>query len=398
MTHTQALTRLKSASWRHQPATQRIFKLLDGEEKHTRAVGGVVRDSLLGRLRDSAEIDFATELLPEHVMSRAAGEGISAYPTGIEHGTVTLRVDDLMFEVTTLRDDVETDGRHAKVVFGTDWLRDAARRDFTLNALYTDMDGTLFDPLGGLGDCLAGKVKFIGDADQRIIEDRLRVYRFFRFSASHGDQVFDRRGLEACKNAADTLEALSAERVGVEMMRMLELPYICKTLRSLMRAGVLSLDSSLLQQLARYELSNDIPLAAGRLALFMGSKSPDEIQSMWRLSNAEIKAAIALRDAALLLSEGQVNEVAYRFADVAKTAVSVAAAMQDWSGAWQDETSDILRATRVPPFPIKGNDLMEAGLKPGPALGRKLHRLERDWIESGFRLNRRELLARVKLD
>lgn len=397
MTHSNAIARLKSAPWRRHETTQRIFKLLDGEARRTRAVGGVVRDTILGRVRESAEIDFATELLPEHVMSRAAGEGISAYPTGIEHGTVTLKIDDQLFEVTTLRDDVETDGRHAKVVFGTDWLHDAARRDFTLNALYADMNGGLFDPLGGLGDCLAGKVRFIGDADARIAEDRLRVYRFYRFSASHGDQVFDRRGLSACKDAAGTLDALSAERVGVEMMRMLELPHISKTLRSMTRAGILSLDRAVLQQLARYDLLTDVPLAAGRVALILGTVEPKHLQEVWRLSNAEIKAATALRDAAALLAEGQVNEVAYRFADVSKTAVSVAAALQDWSEAWLEETVDIMRATRVPAFPIKGNDLMEAGLKPGPAMGRKLHRLERDWIESGFRLNRKELLARVKL-
>lgn len=397
MTHTRALAKLKSAPWRLEAATQRIFKLLDGDGQRTRAVGGIVRDSLLGRMRDSAEVDFATELLPEQVMSRAAGENIAAYPTGIEHGTVTLKIGDQVFEVTTLRRDIETDGRHAKVTFGTDWLEDAGRRDFTLNALYADMDGTLFDPLGGLGDCLAGKVRFIGDADQRIAEDRLRVYRFFRFSASHGDQVFDQRGLEACKAAAATLHALSAERVGVEVMRMLELPYIFKTLRTMARAGILPIDGAVLRQLSRYDAMTDVPLAAGRLAFILGAVEADELQSIWRLSNAEMKAAKAMRDAALLLSEGQINEVAYRFADVAKTSVCVAAAMNDWSVSWLEETADILRATHVPPFPIKGNDLMEAGLKPGPALGRKLHRLERDWIESGFRLNRRELLNRVKI-
>lgn len=396
VTHKVALERLRDASWLKHPETQQVFALLDGEKGRTRAVGGAVRDTLLGRFRPGAEIDFATEILPDDVTERAEALGIQVFPTGIDHGTVTLKIRERMFEVTTLRQDVETDGRHARVAFGTDWRRDAERRDFTLNALYADMDGTLFDPLGGFGDCMAGKVRFIGDAAQRIAEDRLRVYRFFRFSASHGDQVFDPAGLDACKRAAADLGGLSAERIGSEMMRMLEMAHIAKTLRTMTRIGILNFDRTVLRQLAFYDTRTDFPLAAGRLALIIGPHGADALQDMWRLSNSEMKAAAALRDAALLLAAGQINEVAYRFADVAKTAVPVAAAMSDWAEEWQDEVLAILRATRVPTFPIKGQDLVDAGLKPGPALGRKLHTLERDWIDSGFQLNRDELLRRVK--
>lgn len=396
MTHDVAKEKLKQAPWLRQPATQQIFALLDGDKGCTRAVGGVVRDTLLGRLRDGSDIDFATELLPDDVIERADALGIASFPTGIEHGTVTLRIREQMFEITTLRQDIETDGRHAKVEFGTDWQRDAERRDFTLNALYVDMNGSLFDPLDGFGDCMAGKVRFIGDPDQRIAEDRLRVYRFFRFSASHGDQAFDVLGLDACKRAAGDLSNISAERVGAEMMGMFELTHIAKTVRTMVRAGVLLFDPMTLRHLAFYDQRTDVPLAAGRLALIIGPHGADELQAMWRLSNAEIKAAIASRDAAILLGAGQINEVAYRFAEVAKTAVSVAAAMHDWTKEWQDEVDVILRSMRVPTFPIKGEDLVNAGLKPGPALGRKLHTLERDWIDSSFQLNRDELLRRVK--
>lgn len=397
MTHAAAINRLKRAPWLKQAATQRLFNLLDGKKGKTRAVGGIVRDTLLGRLRDGADIDFATELMPEEVIRRAEAADIAVFPIGIEHGTVTLRILEQMFEVTTLRQDIETDGRHAVVAFGTDWVRDAERRDFTMNALYAGMDGALFDPLEGVGDCLAGKVRFIGDPARRIAEDRLRVYRFFRFTASHGDQNFDRIGLSACKAAADDLSALSAERVGSEMMRVLELQHVAKTLRTMGRAGILSLSRDTLRELALYDNASDVPLAAGRLALIMGGFSGDEIQRIWRLSNAEIKAAAALRDAAVLLGAGQINEVAYRFPDISKTAVAVAAALSDWAEEWRDEVAAILRATRVPTFPIKGEDLVEAGLKPGPALGRKLHTLERDWIDSAFQLNRDELLRRVKM-
>ncbi|HEX4016097.1 MAG TPA: hypothetical protein VHX15_05110, partial [Frankiaceae bacterium] len=219
-----AQDRLTNAEWRMRPETRRIFSLLDGAAGRTRAVGGIVRDTLLDRQRDDAEIDFATELLPDEVMQRAGEAGIGVYPTGIEHGTVTLRLGEFAAEVTTLRQDVATDGRHAKVRFGTDWVRDAERRDFTLNALYVGSDGALFDPLHGLDDCLAGRVRFIGDADRRIAEDRLRVYRFFRFSASLGGERFDDEGLTAVGRAANDLGDLSAERVGGEMRRMLELP------------------------------------------------------------------------------------------------------------------------------------------------------------------------------
>lgn len=395
MTHQGAKAKLKRAAWLKRAETQEVFALLDGKKGRTRVVGGTVRDTLLGRMRDGAEIDFATEFVPDDVMARAKNAGITAIPTGIDHGTVTLKINDDLFEVTTLREDVATDGRHAEVAFGTDWVRDAERRDFTMNALYAGMDGTLFDPLSGLGDCLAGKVQFIGDPDRRIAEDRLRVYRFFRFTASHGAETLDKRGLEACVRAAGDLGDLSAERVGAEMLRIFELPRAAATVRAMVKAGILSIETRILRELATYESCTDVPLAAGRLGLLLEQFGTIELQRMWRLSNAEMKAAGALRDAGLLLGAGQINEVAYRFPDVSKSAIPVAAAIHDWSHDWQDEITRMLRTTRVPPFPIKGQDLVDAGLSPGPALGRQLHALEREWIDSGFRLTRDELLTRV---
>ncbi|RYY39097.1 MAG: CCA tRNA nucleotidyltransferase, partial [Sphingomonadales bacterium] len=171
------VARLKTADWLVRDETQTLLRLLGGNDGRTRAVGGIVRDTLLGRDLIPTDIDFATALLPHEVAILAERAGIAVHPTGIEHGTVTLRLNNLTAEVTTLREDVETDGRRALVQFGTDWTRDAERRDFTLNALYAGFDGELFDPLGGLGDCLAGRVRFIGDPARRIEEDRLRVYR-----------------------------------------------------------------------------------------------------------------------------------------------------------------------------------------------------------------------------
>ena len=206
----EARERLRQASWLSRAETQQLLALLDGAQRRTRVVGGAVRDTLLGLDQEMADLDLATELMPGDVAARAERAGVAVYPTGLAHGTVTLKTGTLVAEVTTLREDVETDGRHAVVRFGQDWREDAARRDFTMNALYAEIDGTLFDPLGGLGDCLERRVRFIGEAARRIAEDRLRVYRFFRFSASHAGEQFDQDGLAACTAAAGTLGRLAA--------------------------------------------------------------------------------------------------------------------------------------------------------------------------------------------
>jgi poly(A) polymerase len=387
-----AAERLKDAQWLRREETQRVFALLDGAEGRTRAVGGIVRDTLLERVRDTGEIDFATELTPDEVTRRARKAGVPVYPTGIEHGTVTLKINDLVAEVTTLREDVETDGRHAVVKFGTDWRRDAERRDFTLNALYAGMDGRLFDPLGGVDDCLAGVVRFIGDADQRIAEDRLRVYRFFRFSASHGEEQFDDGGLAAATRAAATLGALSAERVGHEMRRMLSLPRVVQTLAAMSTAGVMSLPATLLEQLAGYERHAGKPSVAGRLALFMAALGGAELKMRWRLSNEDVALAETVLKAARLLTAMNVNEAAYRYPAALADGVDMAAALAGWTDAGRSAVVDQLEAIEVPRFPLNGDDLIQAGFRPGPALGTELERLEREWIDSDFSLDRAALL------
>jgi len=391
-----ALDRLKRAPWLQRSETQAIFALLDGAKGRTRAVGGVVRDALANRMRETPEIDFATELTPEDVTKRAMAAGIPVYPTGIEHGTVTLRVGDLVAEVTTLREDVETFGRRARVKFGKDWTRDAERRDFTLNALYADADGTLLDPLGGAQDCLDGVVRFIGDADQRIAEDRLRVYRFFRFSASHGHERLDPTGLDAVARAAGTLDGLSAERVGAEMRRMLDLPRVAGTLATMRTAGILALPADLLERLAAYERQARQPNRNARLALLSASLGVTWPREHWRLSNDEAGMAERTLAAARLLVDFQVNEAAYRYPAVLADAVEVAAALAGWTGAGKSAVLARLAEIEVPRFPISGNDLIAAGLAPGPGLGMALERLEKRWIASNFRLGKAELLAELK--
>ena len=199
---------LKDAEWLKRPETGRVFAALSAPGVETRAVGGAVRNTLLGL--PVTEVDLATTAVPDKVMALTRKAGLKAVPTGIEHGTVTVIAGGVPFEVTTLRRDVETFGRHATVAFTEDWEKDARRRDFTLNALYAGSDGTVFDPLGGYPDLEAGRVRFIGDAEARIKEDYLRILRFFRFNAYYGKGPFDREGLEASVRLRDGMEQLSA--------------------------------------------------------------------------------------------------------------------------------------------------------------------------------------------
>ncbi|MDO8359145.1 MAG: CCA tRNA nucleotidyltransferase [Devosia sp.] len=396
MIPTAVAQRLKQAEWLRRDETQRLFALLDGAAGRTRAVGGVVRDTLLERLREAPEIDFATELMPDEVMRRAGEVGIGVYPTGIEHGTVTLKLGDLVAEVTTLREDVETDGRRAKVRFGTDWRHDAERRDFTLNALYASMDGELFDPINGGEDCLAGRVRFIGDPDQRIVEDRLRVFRFFRFSASHGQERLDADGLAAVTRAAGDLGGLSAERVGHEMRRVLDLARIAKTLHAMTGAGILTIAEPLLEQFGVYERRAHRPNFAARLSLLLAGHSPGEIKDRWRLSNDEITSAEAILAAAQLLIAFHLNEAAYRYPAALADAVEIAATLAGWTEAGKSAVVQHLGKIDVPRFPLSGGDLVARGMKPGPELGAELDRLERVWIESGFALDREALLKHAQ--
>lgn len=391
-----ALQRLKDAPWLRDPSTQKIFALLDGEKGKTRAVGGAIRDTLVDHEREATEIDFATELLPREVIRRAGEAGVAVYPTGIEHGTVTLKVGDRIAEVTTLREDIETDGRHAVVRFGWGWTRDAERRDFTMNALYCDMEGELFDPINGVEDCINGAVRFIGDANKRIAEDKLRVYRFFRFTASHGHEQFDEDGLVAVHKAAGDLHNISAERVGGEMRRMLGLHHVARTLETMAQTGVLNLPADLLERMGTYERRAHKPNAMSRLALLVQSLGTKALKKRWRLSNDEITTAETILQAAKLITDFRINEAAYRFPAHLSDAVEVAATFAGWTEAGKSAIVEHLRTVDVPKFPISGSDLLQKGMRPGPRIGAELDRLEQKWIQSGFKLDRTALLSSVQ--
>ncbi|MCD7060323.1 CCA tRNA nucleotidyltransferase [Pelagibacterium xiamenense] len=395
MSRTEALERLANAGWLARAAP--FFACLDGDARATRAVGGIVRDTLLGIARTRTDLDLATTLLPEEVMARAKAAGLGAHPTGLDHGTVTLVHEGMTAEVTTLRKDVETYGRHARVVFGTDWRADAARRDFTMNALYAGGDGVLFDPLAGLADCLARRVRFIGDPRQRLAEDRLRVYRYFRFCASHGEQRLDADALAACAEAAQDLSQLSAERVGQEMTRLLALPRIGDTLSAMIGIGLAAdlLDGGArLGIFRRYESVCPEPALSGRLAIVLSGGIPSEaLQARWRLASRTVREAGDVLAAARGLLADRTSEVAYRWPDAKRHAVYLAAALGDKADAWVSRHVDIVAALDPPSFPVDGRDLMALGFAPGEALGAELDRLKRVWIERDFVPDKAALLA-----
>ena len=253
--------------------------------------------------------------------------------------------------------------------------------------------GTLFDPLGGLADCLSGRVRFIGDAGERITEDRLRVYRFFRFSASHGGEVFDAEGLAASRAAAGDLGPVSAERIGHEMSRILGLKRSAKTLAAMTDAGILATAPDILVALQHYEAVAAAPGLTGRLSLLAGEDGFKALQKRWRLSNAMIRQAEAAQTASALIAAGHLAEAAYRHGDLRHVATDIAAAQLNWSVEQAGATCARLDAYAPPPFPLTGAVLMQNGIAAGPKLGALLSRLEKRWIDSAFTLTREDLLA-----
>ncbi len=277
-----------------------MFAALAAPGVETRAVGGAVRNALLGL--PVTEIDLATTALPEQVMALARQAGLKAVPTGIEHGTVTVVADGVPFQVTTLRRDVETFGRQATIAFTEDWEEDARRRDFTLNALYAGSDGAVFDPLSGYADVVGGRVRFIGDAEARIKEDYLRILRFFRFNAYYGKGPLDADGLAACVRLRGGLDQLSAERVAGELRKLLVAPQAMRAVEALFDYGLLTQLLGSVPRLMRFGrlaaaedalgLAPDAALRLAALAVFV-PEDAERLAARLRLSNAE-QAVLAL--------------------------------------------------------------------------------------------------------
>jgi poly(A) polymerase len=394
------------SEWFHESQVHRVFAALAREGHEARIVGGAVRNTLLGL--PVGDIDFATTAEPKTIIRLAKAAGLKPVPTGVEHGTVTVVVEGHPFEVTTLRHDVETDGRRAKVSFTQDWAADAARRDFTINALYAEASGQVFDPLGGLADLQARRVRFIGSAVQRIREDFLRIMRFFRFTADYSDGPPDAEGLAACIEQRAGLTKLSAERVRAELFRILATRKPVIALAPMADIGLLSAILGGVARLAHFERLEALeqslglaPVAIRRLAALavMVEEDADRLSKRLKLSNAESArlGAMAALDPQIGASTSELaaKEALYRLRPEAfQDRVLIAWARSgDEAGdvAWRALLSLPDRWT-PPTFPVSGDDLIARGEKPGPDLGKALRALEAAWIASDFTLPREELL------
>lgn len=371
-------TILPDAPWRRREGLDRLAAILGGSIGEARYVGGVVRDTLLGI--DAADIDIATSHAPEEVLRRLKGAGIKAVPTGLAHGTVTAILAGQPIEVTTLRRDVATDGRHALVAFTDDWREDADRRDFTMNALYADpATGMVYDYHAGLADLAAGRVRFIGDPLRRIAEDHLRILRFFRFHARFGDAI-DADGLAACAARANDLMALSRERIAAEMLKLLVARDAVSVValmvdHAILRAVLPEIDAAgvaRLTALAAAERDSGIaPDAIRRLAALVPAADADGVGARLKLSNTDRKR---LNAATAGPGDEGPHALAYR--------CGMTIAVDRLLLAGHDV--GVLAAWPIPRLPITGGALVARGLAKGPQVAEALRAIETRWIAEGF--------------
>lgn len=375
--------------WINLPATQAVFEAIESAGQKAFFVGGCVRNALLGA--PISDIDLATDALPETVSKLAENAGLRTVPTGIEHGTVTVISGGIAHEITTFRKDVETDGRRAVVAFSDDISEDAKRRDFTMNALYADRTGNVIDPLGGLDDLRARKVRFIESPDQRIREDYLRILRFFRFHAWYGDQSegLDAEGLAACAANSSGLESISAERIGYEMLRLLGAPDPGSALGAMEQSGVLAqiLPGAGIRSLL--PLVHSQPTDESQVILRLAALGGEEAAKRFRLSKAQSRELAFLREEAGRTTA--IAELAFRHgAQNARNVARLRAAI--FEQPYSHELDTIIARAAQQSFPIKSKDLSLEG----PALGAELKRLEQIWIDADFMPDRAELLAIAK--
>jgi len=379
-----------AAEWITNPATQGVCGALAAGRGQVLFVGGCVRNTLMGLA--ASDIDISTDLEPESVMKLARAAGIKAVPTGLDHGTVTLVSNGLAHEVTTFRKDVATDGRRAVVAFSTRIEDDASRRDFTFNAIYARPDGTVIDPLGGMADLRERRVRFIGQASDRIKEDYLRSLRYFRFHAWYGDAEagFDAEALSAIAENLDGLAMLSRERVGAEALKLLSAPDPAPSVAAMRATGVLAqlfpgADDRALAPLIHIETqAGAAPDPLRRLAALGGV----EMGKTLRLSRVQAARLDQLRKAAIEATGA--GELGYRLkGDAARDALMLRCALLE--RPWDNAVMGLVTVGANARFPVSARDLMPD--LTGPDLGARLSELESRWIASGFSLSRAELLS-----
>jgi len=405
---------LGAQPWIADPATVAVLDALEaaGGPACARFVGGCVRNAILGRPID--DIDIATTLTPDAVIAALKAAKLRAVPTGVEHGTVTAVAKGRPYEITTLRRDVETDGRRAVVAFTTDWAEDAQRRDFRLNALYADRAGRLYDPTaGGLADARAGRIVFVGDAATRIREDALRILRFFRFQAWYGHGAPDAAGLAACAALRDLIGNLSAERVGAETLKLLRAEDPREAVRLMAQSGVLPVVLPEAAALGRFErlvaIETGILFAEADALLRLAALLPDSpdaalaVAQRLRLSNADRdRLAAALTPEPRLvswLSPRETRQLVYRLG----TRAFCDRAMLEWAASERAAAAVQWRALlplaqswAAPRLPLTGDEVMAAGVPKGPLVGEVMRAVESWWVENDFPADKLGLIERLK--
>lgn len=383
--------RLPPVDWLDDPRTVAVMDALEAEggPDCARFVGGCVRNSLIGRAAD--DIDIATRLAPDRVVAAARAAGLKPVPTGIEHGTVTVVASKRPFEVTTLRRDVETDGRRAVVAFTHDWAEDAARRDFRLNALYADRFGAIFDPTGqGVEDARAGRIVFVGDAETRIREDALRILRFFRFFAHFGQGAPDAAGLDACTRLSALVEGLSAERVSAELLKLLAAPDPRPAMRAMQEARVLGRALPAHAGLSLFEAMcaiSDDPALRLSVLLPADAEAVRAAAAGLRLSNAlrdRLVAAVDDGAVAAAVTAQAARAAVYRLGG---RTVSDRLMRRQAAGAAPSELAAaraVAADWMAPRMPVGGREVAALGVSLGPETGRLLKAFEDDWIAADF--------------
>lgn len=405
------MTSIAGQAWLTQPATRAVIGALDAVQPGAaRFVGGCVRNAVLGRPID--DIDIATQLTPDTVIAAAKTAGLAAHPTGIEHGTVTVVAHGAPFEVTTLRRDVETDGRRAVVAFTTDWGEDAQRRDFRLNALYADPNGVLHDPTGGgLDDARAGRIVFIGRADDRIREDYLRILRFFRLSAWYGRGALDADGLRACAALKDGLASLSVERIWKELKKLVSADDPRAVLEAMQAAGILAASAPELTRLDRLfsliALESDAFLPVDPLRRIAAALTDQDgaralCRRMKAANEERARLAAGLDDQPRVVSYLSMRELRRALYAIGLEAFEDRAFL-----AWADDPNPrtsaqwrgllaLARGWTRPAFPISGDEVMAAGVAPGPKVGAVMREVEAWWIDADFPDDKLALVERLK--
>lgn len=389
------------AAWLSAPEIGILAKAFSAAGFELRFVGGCVRDSIIGRAVH--EVDATTPATPEEMMALLEKAGLRGIPTGIEHGTITVLVNDRQFEITTLRKDIKTDGRHAEVIFTRDWAEDAQRRDFTMNALYVDKEGTLYDYVGGLEDCKARRVLFIGDAAARIREDYLRILRYFRFVAQLGKGQFDAAAIAACSANKEGIARLSGERVAMELLKLLAADEAYSALKQMEDHGILAACLLVSNISSKGVAALDALRSAAlvKLACLVGDVSHIKaVAERLRLSNKQTQS--------LQLWLSHIHEVNSSMSTLAQQKLVRQLGAEDYLHTlrlaaalhgvnWKRYAPYEGMANWQPPaFPVSAYDLLERGHKEGKALGEALRKLENIWEEGGYTKNREELLTLLR--